>query len=133
VSAPAFAQTTAPAPAAEAPSPARIAAARDMLQAAIIDTGALNSATIQSFTLLAPQMRTKAQSAPYYAGLTAAHQQAVSGYFDTVGPIASDMVAQTAPAALDAQAPTLAAVFTEAEAHDIATFLRTTEGRSIFL
>lgn len=131
--------TLAPAPAVAqqataqaAPSPARIAAGRDLLSAALVDSGVFTNGINETFAALAPRILADWQSKPLYAELTPAKKEALSAYFNRLGPIAGELLRPQTPGLLDASAPEMAALFTEQEARDIATFLRSPEGRAIF-
>jgi hypothetical protein len=116
-----------------APSPARLAAARELLSAVLIDTGAMSSGVNEAFTALAPQIRTDWSSRPFYAGLTPARKTALSSYFDRLGPIAVELLRGATPGVLDTITPDMATLFNEAEAREITAFFRTPEGRGMFM
>lgn len=115
-----------------APSPQRIAAGRDLLSAALVESGVFTNGIKETFTALAPRVRADWETKPFYAGLPAAKKDALVAYFARLGPIAAELLRPQTPGLLDASAPEMAALFTEQEARDIAAFLRSPEGRAIF-
>lgn len=115
-----------------APSPARVAAGRDLLSAALVESGVFNNGVNETFTALAPRVRADWETKPFYAGLPSAKKDALMAYFSRLGPIASELLRPVTPGLLDAAAPEMAALFNEQEAGDIAAFLRSPEGRAIF-
>ena len=125
----AFAQAASPPP----PSAAQLDAAQDFLKAALIDTGAIDASVQQAFANLGPQMRTNVQAQPYFTQATPAHQQAVLAYLDRLPAIVLDEMQQRMPGVVAGGAPAMAQIFSEADARSGAAFLRTPEGRSIFL
>lgn len=127
--APAFAQQVATQ---AAPSPTRLAAGRDLLSAALVESGVFNNGINETFTALAPRVRADWETKPFYAGLPSAKKEALIAYFGRLGPIASELLRPVTPGLLDASAPEMATLFTEEESRDIATFLRSPEGRAIF-
>jgi hypothetical protein len=104
-------------PAVEATDPDRIAAA---------------VALVQTFASSTAHMRERTLASTLYAQLTSAHQQALLRYYDSLPSLARDMVLATLPSAIDTNAPRLAASFSTEELHEVATFLRTPQGREIF-
>lgn len=110
-----------------------LGAARDTLQAMMLDTNSLSLASLEAFRLLTPQFRGQIQASPFYASLTSQRQQAVTEYIDGFAVIGQAETLRGAPDLLDRFSPRMAALFTERELSDIAAFMRTPEGSSFFL
>jgi hypothetical protein len=116
----------------EATDPDQIAAAVDLMRAALLETDTLSSGLIQTFASSTAHMRERTLSSMLYAQLTSAHQQALVRYYDSLPSLARDMVLAALPSAIDTNAPRLAASFSTEELREVATFLRTPQGREIF-
>lgn len=129
----AIAQETAQ-PAAVAPSEPHLAAARDLITAMLVDTGAIDIALDQSIQLLLPQLRTQITSGALYQSLSQARRDALMAFTENdLGRIMREEAAAAMPAALDAATTRFAGLFSEQELRDAAAFMRQPAARATFL
>src|SRR5262245_26480168 len=111
-----FAQQLASSPATAAPSnPDAMAAAVDVMHAALLETDTLSSGLVQTFASSATHMRERTQNSALFAQLTSDHREALLPYFDTLPSLGRDMIIAALPSAIDANAPHLAASFSAEE------------------
>lgn len=125
-------------PAARADDPpaftsAHLDSARTALNVMLVESGALSVGTTEAFSTLTPDLRNSFVNAPFFAGLSPARQQAVRAYFDRLPGLAADEVMRGAPALVERYTPRTAALFSASELNDIAAFMTTEDGRSIFI
>jgi hypothetical protein len=110
-----------------------LAAARDMLTGMLVDSGALQYAVSQAFGGMHDQMQQQIESSDMFRNLTAAHQQSVRSYFDSLPDVMNQEMSGVVPQILDQASPRVAAMFTETQMHDVAAFVRTSAGRNAIL
>ncbi|MGE0739741.1 MAG: DUF2059 domain-containing protein [Hyphomonadaceae bacterium] len=127
---PAFAQEpTSPAAATAAPvSEASLSAARDLTTAMLVDSGILPTAIQHVWNQYLPQLRQQYGSLP---GVSEPRRQAAVAFLETVPAILNEEVNRVLPRIINDAAPDIAAVFTEQELTDIATFMRDARTRSL--
>lgn len=109
-------------------SEAHLSAARDMLHAFLIDTGMVEVTSFEAFDLMGAQFRDPIVGSAMYRALSPARQQALLAYIDGLAPIVRDEAVLGAPQVIEQFAARTAALFTERELNEIATYLRTPEG-----
>lgn len=129
--APGFAQSPTQSTGAYAPS--HLAAARDMLHAFLIDTGTLETSSLQAFELMGHQFRQPILASQMYIAFPPARQEALLAYMNNLGPVVQEEALRGAPQVIEQFAPRVAALFSETHLRDIAAFMRTPEGSSFFL
>jgi hypothetical protein len=120
------------APAVEATDSDRVAAASDVMHAALLEDDTLSSGLVQTFASSTTHMRERTQSSALFAQLTPNHQQALLRYYENLPSLGRDMVVGALPNAIDANAPRLAGSFSTEELREVAAFLRTPQGREVF-
>lgn len=118
---------------ASAYSPSHLAAARDMLQAFLIDTGTLETTSRVAFELMGHQFRAPIESSRMYASLPAERQQALSNYLRNVAPIVQEEAVRGAPIIIEQFAPRIAALLSEEHLRDVAAYMRSPEGAALTL
>lgn len=135
---PSFAQDgkgTAPTPAlaaqTPAPSAAAVAASREMLQFIFVESGAIDLALNRAFEAQMPQIRSEFAASAGYRQMSPAERQRIDTFLDTLPQIAREEFMGAMPRILDETAAESATLFTEAEIVEIATFMRTSEVRTV--
>lgn len=130
---PAAAQQQTPPPSAQTTiAPSHLSAAREMLQAMLIDSDILEDMSLEAFRLVTPQINSQLTNSPFYASLTPAHQRALLAYLEGFPTIGQEESMAGSSDLLDRFAPQMASHFTENELNDITAFIRTPEGHSVF-
>lgn len=121
------------APSASEATQSEIEAARDLLEAFLIDSGIVQHAAQVASSDLGPQFRTQITSSTMFQNLTAAHQEAVRETLDRTASMIAEEINAQIPAAIEIEAPRLAALFSEGTSRGVARFVRSPEGRSAIL
>jgi hypothetical protein len=114
-------------------APSHIGAARDALQAILLDNDAVSQASLMGFAMATPIFQHSIQSSPWYAGPLPERQSAIGACLQGVARIGQEESLRAAPRLLDLYAPRFAALLSEAELTDVIAFARSPEGSGYFL
>ncbi len=123
----------APATPASAPSREHIAAAGDLLQALLFESGVVAAASDSMATQRMPALRASVLNSPLFNSVTPAHQARWLAHLDTMPELMNTLITDVFGDVAERAAPRVTARLTADELAQIAVFMRTPEMRSMLL